>query len=424
MIPAADSRSPGVLVTVGDLVEDVIVWSDAPTRHATDNACVIRRSRGGSAANVAAFASALMPARFIGCVGEDPVADVLTSELAGHGVDVRVQRRGRTGTVVVLIDSRGERTMYPDRAAAADLTDVPPAWLESAAALHAPSYCFAVEPAATSVLRLIGHAVQAGVPVSLDASSTGMIEEYRLARYLDLVESIRPAVFFANAHEARLLDVARPQFAKTMTVVKNGAGSTIVTPPGGAPHAVPVPEAPPARDSTGAGDAFAAGFLAARAHGADPVEAARAGHDLARSVLFSPGATSSRPPAANVPAAGTDRSAPPAIDSQLAICHNAFVLDVDLIKALGSEKRLQVLEWLRDPVANFPPQRDGDLVEDGVCAQFIAEKLGVSPPTCGEHLKLLSRAGLVRGKKVKQWVFYKREEDRIARAKEELAGDW
>jgi len=97
---------------------------------------------------------------------------------------------------------------------------------------------------------------------------------------------------------------------------------------------------------------------------------------------------------------------------------------VDLIKALGSEKRLQVLEWLRDPVAYFPPQREGDLVEDGVCALFIAEKLGVSPPTCGEHLKLLSRAGLVRGKKIKQWVFYQRVEDRIALAKEELAGDW
>jgi DNA-binding transcriptional ArsR family regulator len=100
------------------------------------------------------------------------------------------------------------------------------------------------------------------------------------------------------------------------------------------------------------------------------------------------------------------------------------VLDVDLVRVLGNEKRLQVLEWLRDPVANFPPQRDGDLSEDGVCALFIAEKLGVSPPTCGEHLKLLSRAGLIRGTKVKQWVFYKRDEVRIAQAKEELAGDW
>jgi DNA-binding transcriptional ArsR family regulator len=100
------------------------------------------------------------------------------------------------------------------------------------------------------------------------------------------------------------------------------------------------------------------------------------------------------------------------------------VLDVDLIKALGSEKRLLVLEWLRDPVANFPPQRDGDLVEDGVCALLIAEKLGVSAPTCGEHLKLLSRAGLIRGRKVRQWVFYQRDEDRIAVVKEALAGDW
>jgi DNA-binding transcriptional ArsR family regulator len=100
------------------------------------------------------------------------------------------------------------------------------------------------------------------------------------------------------------------------------------------------------------------------------------------------------------------------------------VLDVDLIKALGSEKRLQVLEWLRDPVANFPPQRDGDLAEDGVCALLIAEKLGVSPPTCGGHLKLLCQAGLIRGRKVRQWVFYQRDEDRIAEVKEALAGDW
>jgi len=112
------------------------------------------------------------------------------------------------------------------------------------------------------------------------------------------------------------------------------------------------------------------------------------------------------------------------LDSYLAICHNSFVLDIDLIKALGNEKRLQVLEWLRDPVANFPPQRDGDLVKDGVCALFIAEKLGVSAPTCGEHLRLLSQAGLIRGKKIKQWVFYKRDEDRIAQAKETLASDW
>jgi DNA-binding transcriptional ArsR family regulator len=74
--------------------------------------------------------------------------------------------------------------------------------------------------------------------------------------------------------------------------------------------------------------------------------------------------------------------------------------------------------------AHFPPQRDGDLIRDGVCSQFIAEKLGVSQPTCGEHLRVLARAGLIRGKKIKQWVFYQRDEERIAEAKGLLGSDW
>ncbi|MBA3338384.1 MAG: winged helix-turn-helix transcriptional regulator [Geodermatophilaceae bacterium] len=99
-------------------------------------------------------------------------------------------------------------------------------------------------------------------------------------------------------------------------------------------------------------------------------------------------------------------------------------MDVDLIKALANANRLLVLDWLRDPEKHFPPQRDGDLIRDGVCALYIAEKLGVSQPTCGEHLKVLSQVGLVRGKKIKQWVFYRRDEDRIALAKEMLNSDW
>ena len=91
------------------------------------------------------------------------------------------------------------------------------------------------------------------------------------------------------------------------------------------------------------------------------------------------------------------------------------------IRALANERRLQILEWLKDPEAHFPPQVDGDLVKDGVCLVFIAEKLGVSQPTATEHMKVLSHAGFVRSKRIKQWTFYKRDEARIKEIKKEIA---
>ena len=90
------------------------------------------------------------------------------------------------------------------------------------------------------------------------------------------------------------------------------------------------------------------------------------------------------------------------------------------IRALANEKRLQVLAWLKDPKAHFPPQADGDLVKDGVCGVFIADKLGVSQPTASEHLRVLARAGLIRGKRIKQWTFYRRDEAAIRRLKRDL----
>jgi DNA-binding transcriptional ArsR family regulator len=90
---------------------------------------------------------------------------------------------------------------------------------------------------------------------------------------------------------------------------------------------------------------------------------------------------------------------------------------VDAMEALANERRLQVLEWLKDPVAHFAPQVDGDLVKDGVCVVRIAEKLGVSQPTATQHLKILSRAGLVSAKRIKQWTFYKRNEAAIKQIK-------
>lgn len=87
------------------------------------------------------------------------------------------------------------------------------------------------------------------------------------------------------------------------------------------------------------------------------------------------------------------------------------------MRALANERRLQIMEWLKQPRAHFPPQVDGDLVRDGVCGLLIAQKLGVSQPTASEHLKVLSRAGLIRPKRIKQWTFYKRDETRIRQLK-------
>jgi DNA-binding transcriptional ArsR family regulator len=87
------------------------------------------------------------------------------------------------------------------------------------------------------------------------------------------------------------------------------------------------------------------------------------------------------------------------------------------IQALDSQPRLQILSWLRNPRKHFPPQVDGDLVEDGVCGVLIARKLRVSQPTASEHLKILVRAGFLRPKRIKQWTFYKRDESRIKKMK-------
>jgi ArsR family transcriptional regulator len=92
-------------------------------------------------------------------------------------------------------------------------------------------------------------------------------------------------------------------------------------------------------------------------------------------------------------------------------------IDEAALRALANRRRLQILEWLKDPRAHFRPQVDGDLVRDGVCAVLLARKLGVSQPTLSEHMRVLSQAGLVRGKRIKQWTFYRRDEKRIRQIK-------
>src|SRR6185369_5366823 len=87
------------------------------------------------------------------------------------------------------------------------------------------------------------------------------------------------------------------------------------------------------------------------------------------------------------------------------------------LRALANERRLQILEWLREPRRHFREQADGDLVEDGVCGLLIAEKLGVSQPTVSEHMRVLTAAKLVRAKRIKQWTMYRRNEVAIAAVK-------
>jgi ArsR family transcriptional regulator len=87
------------------------------------------------------------------------------------------------------------------------------------------------------------------------------------------------------------------------------------------------------------------------------------------------------------------------------------------LRALANERRLQILEWLREPRKHFREQVDGDLVEDGVCGLLIAEKLGVSQPTVSEHMRVLMAAKLVRAKRIKQWTMYRRNEAAIAAMK-------
>ena len=91
------------------------------------------------------------------------------------------------------------------------------------------------------------------------------------------------------------------------------------------------------------------------------------------------------------------------------------------LRALANERRVRILEWLKNPVAHFPKQADGDLVADGVCGLLIARKLMVSQPTASEHLRVLVNAGLLRPKRIKQWTFYRRDEARLRAIKKALS---
>lgn len=91
-----------------------------------------------------------------------------------------------------------------------------------------------------------------------------------------------------------------------------------------------------------------------------------------------------------------------------------------VLKVLASETRLTILEWLKDPVAHFLPQVDGDLIQDGVCADFIREKLGITAATASRHLTRLTEAGLLNATRKKGWTFYRRDEQALQNCFQQL----
>lgn len=277
-----------MLATLGDLVEDVVVRLDGPVNVASDTHARITRRRGGSAANTAARAAALgHPVRFLGQVGADAIGTALTSELADGGVDVTcVRRGGSTGTIIALVDHLGERTMLTDRCASLDLDDPDPAWLDGVGVLHVPFYSLAGDRIATTASTVIGWAHERGIDVSIDMSSVAVLAEVGVREVLRRVSSARPAVVFANADEAATLEIDGPT-AGALTIVKHGPRPAIVHRSDGTSAEVPAIEIPDLDDTTGAGDAFAAGFLTWASWRDDPTAACEAGHRAAAGLLRS-----------------------------------------------------------------------------------------------------------------------------------------
>lgn len=274
---------------MGDLIEDVVVWLPGPIALGSDTEVRITRERGGSAANVAAAAvRAGGSARFVGQLGDDDLAHRLLKGLAATGVDVVARRGGRTGSIVVLVDDTGERTMLTDRAAATELAGADPAWLDGVDVLHLPAYSLFVERLARSSLALAAQARERGIPVTVDPSSSALLERYGVDRFRALLADLRPAVLFPNAVEAALLDGDGPPPGVDLVVEKHGPGPVRLLTADGVTE-VPVPPVTGVVDTTGAGDAFAAGFLVAWTAGRPPAEAVARGSEVAAHVLRGPG---------------------------------------------------------------------------------------------------------------------------------------
>lgn len=244
-----------VICTLGDLLLDVIVRLERPIAEDTDTYGRTRVGAGGQAANVAAWVVALGGrARFVGKRARDPAGRLLAEELRGRGVDLAgPEAESGTGTVVSLAAADGSRTMLTDRGVSVELRpeELEPGWLADAEWLHVPGYSLVGGPireAALAAARLASR-------VSVDLSSTSAIEAAGLAAFRSALERVRPEIVFANEAEAALVG-AIP--AETVAVKRGARGCAVLRE--GRTEELPAVAAEVV-DSTGAGDAFAAGFL-------------------------------------------------------------------------------------------------------------------------------------------------------------------
>ncbi|GAA2074433.1 PfkB family carbohydrate kinase [Pseudolysinimonas kribbensis] len=291
------------IVCVGDVVNDIVVVPVTAVRPDTDTTARIRRAAGGSAANSAAWLGALgAPVDFVGSVGLADAAQH-ADRLAAHGVvpHLGIADGLETATIVIVVDGDG-RAMLTDRGAnaALDQGQVTDELLDAAGWLHVTGYSLFDGPRAPGIRRLIERAHERGITVSMNPGSVGYIADYGVERFA--ADTAGVDVLLANLDEAALLTATDDPSAATSAlavrhgtaVVTRGSLPVLAAEGGSAVLEVPVPAATLV-DPTGAGDAMAAGFLAARLGGAGLAAAVGSGIATAARAI---GIVGGRPPAA------------------------------------------------------------------------------------------------------------------------------
>lgn len=243
---------------LGDAHLDVVVTISGPVRADTDTPARTTLSPGGQAANVAAWVAALgRPTRLITAQATDAAARLVASELAARGVDlVGPVKPGHTGVVVCLSESGADRSMLTDRGVGPLLAaaDVDPGWLDGCTWLHLPAYSLTADPVHGAALAAAAAARERGAGLSVDLSSTEAVAGYGVAAFTELLAGLAPDVVLGNRAEADLVGELR-ELAGTEMIIKLGPGGVLA----GGRHYPAVRTEPV--DATGAGDAFAAGYL-------------------------------------------------------------------------------------------------------------------------------------------------------------------